>query len=173
MIMAKPALDIRERRFCYYMARLQNPEEAAVRAGYRAGDAPDLLDRVEVRRHIGAWQRRLAGGDVEYRALAGLCRVAFGPAQDAVKLAFTADGDGEAEHLFSAFPDLYCVSELKRQKGGVELKLADRSKALEALLRWSRERKSGKETGKSLISALERSVTALESPVTHADDVHD
>ena len=93
------------------------------------------------------------------RALAGLFRIAFSPVDDAVAMAF-AD-DGESVVPLGAAPDLHCIGEIKRQKGGVELKLADRMKALELLLRWSRERDRGKDSGKSLLTVLERSVNAL------------
>lgn len=61
----------------------------------------------------------------------GLRRLAFGDIQDAVTLLFESD-----ENILSILPklDLFCVSEIKKQKGGgMEIKFFDRIKALEKL----------------------------------------
>lgn len=63
---------------------------------------------------------------------AGLERLAFGRSNDAVQLAFT-DKEQITGKLVSSL-DLSLVSSIKRDKdGGVDIKLFDRQKALEAL----------------------------------------
>lgn len=99
--------------------------------------------------------------DIAALAVDGLRRLAFGTANDAVRLVM-AEEQPSPEEL--ARLDLFCVSEIKRQKGAVEVRFFDRLKALEALLEWSRagERDGGKT--ESLYAALEKSAAALKGP---------
>lgn len=126
------ALTTKQKLFCYYYLKLGNPKEAAILAGYpkfkalyegtkilSSSDADEYLSRL-------CSDTRRDGAEVVMR---GLERLAFGSANDAVRLAFSDEEDLNIETL-----NLFNVSEIKRQKGGaVEIKFFDRLKALEAL----------------------------------------
>lgn len=62
-------------------------------------------------------------------AKSGYERIAFGGVNDAVRLLFEDDPDPESLRDL----DLYNVAEMKRVKGGVEIRFYDRMKALECL----------------------------------------
>lgn len=123
------------KRFCRFYLLLGNGQEAAVMAGVApeeaAGYAAEMLRSPLCRNEL----RRLAAqGPVPIQSLVltGLTRLAFGKANDAVKLVF-ADELPPPQVLDTL--DLFHVSELKRVKGGgVEVRLFDRQKALERLL---------------------------------------
>lgn len=89
----------------------------------------------------------------------GLERLAFGSANDAVKLAFC---DSEEKIDIDAL-DLFNVSEIKRQKGGtVEVKLFDRHRALE-LLSEIEAQKDADFSAENFFEALSESAAAKES----------
>lgn len=123
----KTKLKPKEQCFCRLIAQACAPAEAAVRAGYRlspAKAADRLLNREDVRRTIEQYSAERC----RRSAVAGYERIAFGSAADAVRLCF-ADGVPEEPDAL----DLYLVSEIKRSKNGVEVKLFDRMKALDRL----------------------------------------
>lgn len=123
----KTNLKPKEKVFCRLIAQACAPAEAAVRAGYRlapAKAADRLLGREEVRRTIEQYSAAL----FRRNAVAGYERIAFGSVADAVRLCFA---DGVPDDLDAL--DLYMVSEIKRSKNGVEIKLFDRLKALDRL----------------------------------------
>lgn len=126
---------MQRRNFCRYYLLLGNPIEAAIQAGFpsqtAATDALALLQTSSCRAELTklATQPALP---LQHLVLAGLTRLAFGSAKDAVKLVFAEElpTQTELERL-----DLFQVSELKRIKGGgIEIKLFDRQRALERLL---------------------------------------
>lgn len=123
------------KNFCRYYLLLGNAEEAAVRAGFppdtAAQDALALLQNPSCRAYLAKLAAQPAI-PMQTMVLAGLSRLAFGSAKDAVKLVFSEEmpSDDTLAKL-----DLFQVAELKRDKGGgVEIKLFDRQKALERLL---------------------------------------
>ncbi|MBR1764954.1 MAG: terminase small subunit [Ruminococcus sp.] len=123
-------IDIKD--FVAAFARGGNAEEAAINAGIsplRAKtDGLRLLLKSAVRRQIKRVRAALFSDEAEVRA--GLERLAYGRANDAVALAFCEEITPE----LLAGADLYNVSEIKKVKGGgVEIKLFDRQRALEAL----------------------------------------
>lgn len=149
----------REHVFCWLCATLGNPREAALRAGYPQekadAAAAKLLQRPEILREIGECANRAIGSELSALALRGLLRLAFGSANDIVKLAIS-DEEPDAGTLEGL--DLFLVSEIKRPKGGgCEIKLHDRLAALELLLQsaGSRERPDGPG---SFYAALKNSV---------------
>lgn len=118
------------RRFCRAFLALGNPSEAAARAGCPPDDALKLLTLPSCRSYLETLVRQPAL-PLQNLVIAGLSRLAFGSANDAVKLAFS-DGCPSDEQL--AELDLFSVSEIKCDKNGVSIRLADRQKALEKLL---------------------------------------
>ncbi|MEF9853546.1 MAG: terminase small subunit [Hydrogenoanaerobacterium sp.] len=70
----------------------------------------------------------------------GLYRLAFGSTTDAVKLLFFEEAPSPAE--LSGL-DLFHIAEVKRGKNGVEVKLFDRFKAMEALARIAQAEEAG------------------------------
>lgn len=111
--------------FCHAFLRTMDPERAAREAGKRNGfsalkkeTTQDLLEEMRV-----SAASQIRREDVVRR----LAQLAFGRANDAVKLALhpeTADPD---------LLDLSAVSEIKVTDKGVEVKLIDRVKALESM----------------------------------------
>ena len=84
----------------------------------------------------------------------GYRRLAFGPVGDAVRLAFLEEGDA----VVLGGLDLYNVSELRRVKGGVEVRFYDRLDALDRLAQLDREERR---EGQGLFDALARGAQAL------------
>ena len=85
---------------------------------------------------------------------AGYRRLAFGPVGDAVRLLLA----GEDEALDWGRLDLFNVSEIRRVKGGMEMKFFSRLEALDRLAAMAGE-EAGEEDG--FYAALDRSARAL------------
>ena len=114
------------RDFCTAYLRTMDPEQAAEAAGREDGFA--LLSWRSIRRRLEKMRRAAAGELRREDALRRLAQLAFGRANDAVRLAL-APKEVDPEAL-----DLSAVAELKvTDKGGVEVKLVDRVRALETL----------------------------------------
>ena len=115
-----------ERKFCRVFLETMD----AARAGAACGaDGFSMLRRKTVRERLrrmrSGMEEMVTRGDVLRR----LCALAFGRANDAVRLAMGTAAGEEIESL-----DLSLLSEFKRgANGGVEIRLADRVKALEVL----------------------------------------
>ena len=112
-------------RFAETFLRTMDLRAAAASIG--RGDGAALLGRKDVQRELvrqrESWAGQLGTGDIRRRIAA----IAFGPANDCVRLAL--DPDCDLDSL-----DLTLLSELKRsEKGVVEVKLCDRLAALEYL----------------------------------------
>jgi hypothetical protein len=151
-------LSARQRLFCMYLARTEDPVEAARLAGFKTSrvgaEAVRLLDRAEIQAETERW-RKIIREHRDDAALAGLVRLAAGNIGDVVKLVCQSAAP-EAEELSSM--DLFAVSDLKRGKdGGLEVKLYDRLKALELLL----THQAGDEGAGSLYAALDAAVSGL------------
>jgi hypothetical protein len=126
-------LSEKEKLFCSHYAATGSAREAAARAGYvllPEKQGLRLLENAKIHREIERLQKRRTQQDYKGRALCGYERLAFGGVADDVKLLLTAVPElGDVENM-----DLFCVSEIKRVKGGgMEIKFFDRLKALELL----------------------------------------
>ena len=122
--------------FCRRYLQTMDPDQAAEAVGQPDGFT--LLESKNVRKRLERMRDLHQGLHLPADALAGqvrredavrrLAQLAFGRANDAAYLAFHG-GAAELERL-----DLSAVSELKvTDKGGVEIKLIDRVRALEVL----------------------------------------
>lgn len=115
---------------CGRFLELGNLKEAARESGVSDSEtARQILEQPKSRAYL---RKLCASPPLPLRALVvtGLCRLAFGSANDAARLCM---GDVAAEELKSL--DLFEVSELKKDRnGGVEVKFFDRQRALEKLL---------------------------------------
>ena len=139
------------RHFCGAYLRTMDPERAAEAAGCEDGFA--MLGRKGARRRLE--RMRAAGEPRREDALRRLAQLAFGRANDAVRLALRP---GEAD---PAALDLSAVAEFKiTDKGGVEVKLVDRVRALETLCRLLEN--SGGGGAEELYRALEDAAGQLE-----------
>lgn len=146
-------LTAKEKEFCKIFAETFDKRRAAYEAGYKLlplKNALKLLEKQKVRDYLDCILNNRDGfsGEVE----AGLRRLAFGSAADAVKLLF-ADSltDEQIESL-----DLFNVSDIKKPKGGgLEIKFFDRQKALELLADLSSVKTDG---ALPFYKALEKSV---------------
>ena len=115
----------RQRRFCQVYLQTMDPERAAAEAGYKDGygklAAEPVQTRLEQMREAAVGQLRRE--DVLRR----LAQLAFGGAEDALKLAL------HPERVDPGELDLSAVTEFKVTDKGVEVKLVDRVKALATL----------------------------------------
>ena len=156
-----------EHVFCWLCARLGNPREAALRAGYPANQADSiaakLLQRPKIRAKIEECANSAHGGGLSALALRGLLRLALGSCNDAARLALMEE---EPDPQALEQMDLFCVSEIRRPKGGgCEIKLYNRLEALELLLKTCTDLEVPDGPG-SLYAALRDSV----KPVVKADE---
>ena len=141
----------KEKVFCRVYAALNNLKEAAVHAGYPAESAQAAGEELICREDISREVQRLSAKNSDSlcdRAVAGLLRLAFGNYDDCIKLLYC-----DSEPNLSLM-NLFNISEIKRPKGGgLEIKFADRMKAL-ALL-YEIGKRSEDEDGLSFFEALE------------------
>ena len=147
-------LTSREAMFCRYLSALGDPYEAAVLAGY-GGDsrkqAAQLITRTDITRECETLAKNMPHPALS--ALRGLERIAFGGIGDALRLLYI---DEAPDPSFLQELDLFCISEIKRPKGGgIEIKFHDRTKALLALL--EHEEQTETPGAASLYQALENS----------------
>lgn len=141
------------RAFCAAYLRTMDPEQAARAAGREDGFA--LLAQRGVRQRLEKMRNTAAGELRREDALRRLAQLAFGRANDAARLAL-APKEVDPEAL-----DLSAVAELKvTDKGGVEVKLVDRVRALEALCGLLGENGGG--GAEELYRALEDAAGQLE-----------
>ena len=118
--------DGRTGAFCRRYLQCMDPELAAAAAG--CGDGYRMLERKNVCRRLEQMREAAAGQVYREDALRPLAQLAFGRVNDAARLALHS-GEADLETL-----DLSAVAELKvTDKGGVEIKLIDRIRALEVL----------------------------------------
>ena len=144
----------RKRDFCAAYLRTMDPEQAAEAAGREDGFA--ALASKSVRRRLENMRGAAAGELRREDALRRLAQLAFGRANDAARLAL-APREVDPGGL-----DLSAVAELKvTDKGGVEVKLVDRVRALETLCALLEERSGG--GAEELYRALEDAAGQLES----------
>ena len=141
------------REFCAAYLRTMDPEQAAKAAGREDGFA--LLAWKSVRRRLEK-MRSVAAEELRREdVLRRLARLAFGGANDAARLALSP-GEVDPGAL-----DLSAVAELKvTDKGGVEVKLVDRVRALETLCALLGEAGGG--GAEELYRALEDAAGQLE-----------
>ncbi len=126
-------LQSRRAAFCRWYLALGNVREAALRAGCppetAAEDGLQMLHSPVCRRFLA----RLAAQPalpLQQLVTAGFARLAFGDANDAVRLALHENlSESDLQTL-----DLFHVTSIKYDKNGVEVKLADRLSALTKLL---------------------------------------
>lgn len=134
-------------RFADLFLRTMDPQTAGQAIGRE--DGPGLLClpevRAELRRQRKVWAGQPRAGDIARRMAA----IAFGRANDCVRLALEPDCD------ISAL-DLTLLSELRRtDKGMVEIKLCDRMEALRYLADAAgRESGGGSDPGAAFLAAL-------------------
>ena len=116
----------RESPFCRAYLRTMDPERAAAETGRKDGFA--LLSCEAVQTRLERMRTDAAAQVRREDVLRRLAQLAFGRANDAVRLAL-GQGGTDLETL-----DLSAIAEFRvTDKGGVEVKLVDRVRALETL----------------------------------------
>ncbi len=139
--------------FCAAYLKTMDPERAAEEAGFADGFA--VLGRKSTRARLEEMRNAAAGELRREDVLRRLAQLAFGRANDAVRLAL---GPKEVD---PAALDLSAVSEFKvTDKGGVEVKLVDRVRALETLCGLLEDGGSG--GAEELYRALEEAAGQME-----------
>ena len=140
---------MREKRddgvFCRTYLRTMDPEQAAEAVGRRDGFS--ILGCATVRKRLDRMREDAAGQVRREDVIRRLAQLAFGRANDAVKLALHAGGTDPDQ------PDLSAVAEFKVTDKGVEVKLVDRVRALETL--WGLLEDGGGHDAEALYQALE------------------
>ena len=111
--------------FCRAYLRTMDPEQAAAEMGRKDGFA--LLGRKSIQEKLEKMRADAAGQLRREDVIRRLAQLAFGRVNDAVKLALYKE-EIDPDQL-----DLSAVTEIKVTDKGVEIKLADRVRALEAL----------------------------------------
>ena len=127
----KKNLNTKEKLFCVFYSAKGNAIEAAVLAGFDEPekDGSTLLARDDIADYINSVNRKKYEF-LSNQAVTGYQRLAFGSFNDAVGLLFS---DNPSKEDISSL-DLFNVAEIKRPKeGAMEIKFADRLKALEKL----------------------------------------
>lgn len=112
-------------KFCRAFLGTMDPERAAEMAGRQDGFT--LLERTATQARLDRMRAAAAGQIRREDAVRRLAQLAFGRANDAVRLALRP-GEMDPETL-----DLSAVAEFKVTDKGVEVKLVDRVRALETL----------------------------------------
>ncbi|MDF2567122.1 MAG: Terminase small subunit [Oscillospiraceae bacterium] len=158
----------KEEFFCYYYEKLQNPKEAAIKAGYLSfvaeKTAARLLQMPHIIEHI---KRAVEKKEGICSVKSGLERLAFGSVCDPIKL-LAVSGNMDEQQIDEL--DLFHISEIKKQKdGGFEIKFFDRFKALEKLLLLS-EQDKGENKMEGFYKALEQSAVNTEQEESLVDD---
>lgn len=147
----------KEKEFCRLMTIYADPCRAAREAGYRHPKKAmtTLLGREDIAAEI---QRRGENARAVYRsaAVSGLYRLACGDVGDAMLLLQHEDMSAEALREL----DLMSVSEVKRSDRGVEIKFADRVKAMDKLLEMLGN-EMGHTASEGLLNAMLLSAEAL------------
>ncbi len=141
----------REGLFCYFMARLGNPGEAAIHAGYPRElaweTAAKLLGQKEIRQKIAHLTQEESETQARELALQGLRRLAFGSVNDAVELLCSREEELPTD---LAKLDLFHVADLRRPKGGGwEVRFFSRLEALRLLLDYAKDHEPKPDTGTS------------------------
>ncbi len=122
----QPLTKAQQRSFAAAYLRSMDPAQAARAIG--AADPIRVLEQEEVLRQIQKSRKLLAEQFTPEDTIRRMVELAFGRANDCVKLALQADVDIDSL-------DLSLLSEIRRnEKGTVELKLMDRMRVLERLL---------------------------------------
>ena len=114
-------------RFCRAYLRTMDPERAAAEINRK--DGYTMLGRKTTQQHLEQMRSAAAAAVKREDVLRQLAKLAFGGAEDAVRLALER-GEAAPEEL-----ELSAVSELRVTEKGVEVKLVDRVRALETLWR--------------------------------------
>ncbi|MFA9380441.1 MAG: terminase small subunit [Acetanaerobacterium sp.] len=166
MAKAKKTLTEREELFCWHYASTQNAKEAVIKAGYGTMFAEKTAarlmrtDAVAARIHALSERDDKRGKSVRK----GLERLAFGSIADAVALLCEEDVGA----LDIAALDLFCISEIKRPRGGgFEIKFFDRLKAMEKLAELDGQ--TADESAAPFYRAIERGAQAVQGKQEDGD----
>lgn len=159
-------LPIKEKLFCFYYLKLQNPKEAASKSGYNSIFAESIATKLLQKKEVLEYINLLKNNDVFNGGLlsvkSGLERLAFGSINDSIKLILSGD-NLDINDIDSM--DFFQISEIKKPKDGCfEIKFFDRIKALEALSKFYNN--DSLDHSSSLFSALEKSASSI-----HLDDI--
>ena len=141
-----------DEKFCRAFLRSMDPERAAAESGKKDGFAK--LEQQTTQEQLERMRSNAASQIRKEDVIRRLAQLAFGRANDAVKLALhPAEADPEALELSA-------VSEFKVTDKGVEVKLIDRVRALETL--YGLLESSGDGGAEELYRALEDAAGQME-----------
>lgn len=127
----------RRQAFCRAYLQTMDPQRAAQLAGCRDGFS--TLEVRQVQKRLDEMREASAAQICREDILRRLVQLAFGPVNDAVRLAL----EGKEANLEEL--DLSAVSEFKVTDKGVEIRFVDRLRALDALREMLEEKGGGAE----------------------------
>lgn len=138
----KGKISKKDRSLIFELLRSRNIFEACKRAGIEISTAFKMLGDKQIKREMTELDGELS--PLKNEALEGYRKIAFGNANEAIRLIFNEEPTKiDLENL-----ELFNVSEIKRPKGGgLEIKFFDKLKALEKISQLTPEsdEKSGAE----------------------------
>ena len=156
----------REESFCCYYSSNGNVRMSAVMAGYANNpeqEGQQLLMRNDISIKVKEY-RNMRLNDLQFMALLGYERLAFGSIADCIQLLYMEKPDVKTLEGM----DLYMISEIKRPKdGAMEIKFFDRIKALEKL---SEAQQNSAENSLPFYKALENSAKRFNSSEVNFND---
>ena len=157
----------REEKFCCYYSSNGNARLSAVMAGYNNNPeqmGQQLLTQSNIAEKIKEY-RSVRLNDLQFMALLGYERLAFGSIADCIKLLYSENPTlQDLEGM-----DLFMISEIKRPKdGAMEIKFFDRIKALEKL---SDAQQNSQENSLPFYKALENSAEIFNSNEVECNDL--
>jgi len=141
-----------EMAFCQAFLRSMDPERAAIEAQRKNGFS--LLGKQAIQERLEKMRADTAGQIRREDAIRRLAQLAFGRANDALKLALHPD------QIDPDLLDLSAVAEFKVTEKGVEVKLADRVRALATLCELLES--NGSNYSDELYQALEEAANQME-----------
>lgn len=155
----------RERLFCQYYAVFLDAVQAAKQAGFQdpQAEGPLLLARPDIQLTLAQLQDQYSFL-LKNQAMEGYRRLAFSSAKDAVRLLKTPLGPEDGAGL-----DLFSVSEIRTSPSGVQIKFADRQKALDRLCELAREMQDPAPPDETLEDRLQQAITRGAEAIAEKD----
>lgn len=165
-------MTIKEKLFCKFYFSYQNPQEAAIKAGYSKINAQKkahkLLNKPEIQEELKKLKNELDNNQLTNWAIVILKRIIFCTPNDTINLALTHENltEQQIEKL-----NLFQISEIKKLKDGtLEIKFIDKLKAVACLMEIANNFKNSN-TANNLLTALTQNSNTTSTNLTENETV--